>query len=346
MQIRAFFFWRAAFSAAEARWLATGITCRDTRCMHSWLILTGSLPASPSTLRVRIWRSLKATGCAPLRDGVYLLPATSSTAASFWASETALREAGCEAHMLEVTPRNSAQEGEFVARFDRREQYAELAQQLKEARRTLRSVGEPEARKELRQLGAQLEAIRARDFIGSPLAGPAAASLEALRREVAQRHSPGEPGERSGSVARWWIADVRGKPWATRARPWVDRLATAWLVRRRIDADARFRWLSPKGRCPVGAVGFDFDGAAFSHAGGRVTFEVVAESFALTDDAALMRLGELVHCVDIGGIPVDEAAGLEAVVRGLHRLHADDDALLEAALPVFDALHAAMGAAA
>jgi len=123
----------------------------------------------------------------------------------------------------------------------------------------------------------------------------------------------------------------------------VDRLACAWLIRRFIDHQARFVWLTdPAGSTPVprGALGFDFDGARFTHVGARVSFEVLIAAFGLEKDARLQRIAGAVHYLDAGGIPVPEAAGLESVLSGLRELHANDDALAAAAAAVFDALYA------
>lgn len=140
------------------------------------------------------------------------------------------------------------------------------------------------------------------------------------------------------------LADYQGRTWATRRRPWVDRLGTAWLVDRFIDRQPTFTWLADPKTCPKSALGYDFDGATFTHVGERVTFEVVAESFGLLEDPALQRLAGLVHCIDIGGIPVDEAPGFEMLIRGLQAQYSDDDALLAAALLAFDAFYAALKA--
>jgi hypothetical protein len=151
-------------------------------------------------------------------------------------------------------------------------------------------------------------------------------------------------------IARLDVRKFQGKRWATRARPWVDRLACAWLIRRFIDPQARFVWLTdpgdPAGATPAprGALGFDYDGARFTHVGSRVSFEVLAASFGLDADSRLQRIARAVHFLDIGGIPVPEAAGLEAVLSGLREVHADDDHLTLAAAAVFDALYAAPGA--
>ena len=85
-------------------------------------------------------------------------------------------------------------------------------------------------------------------------------------------------------------------------------------------------------------LGFDFDGARFTHVGARVSFEVLLASFGLEQDARLSRLGTVVHYLDAGGIPAPEAGGLEAVLAGLRELHADDNTLLDLACTVFDAL--------
>src|SRR6185295_1054419 len=132
----------------------------------------------------------------------------------------------------------------------------------------------------------------------------------------------------------------RGRTWATRRRLWVDRVASAWLIRRHIDPEARFRWLASPSACPKGALGFDFDGAAFSHVGDRVTFETLLASFGLDDDPGLARLGALVHQLDVGGEPVPEAVGFEAVLSGARERLDDDDALLAEMSVVLDSLYA------
>lgn len=310
--------------------------------MHDWLVLAASLPAKPSGLRVRVWRSLKATGCAALRDGVYLLPASAASATEVRALEQTIRESGADAHLLCLKARDAAQEKAFIARFDRSAQYAEFAQSLKLARASLAASGAADLRKSLRVLDQQLQSLVAIDFFPGKKSTTASAGLATLRAEVERRLSPGEPRSEGGRIERLRKESFLGKTWATRKRPWVDRLATAWLIRRRIDPAARIVWLDAAKKCPASALGFDFDGARFTHVGDKVTFEVVTEAFGLGDDAALKRLGELVHFIDVGGIPVDEAAGVETLVRGLQAQHQRDDDLLAAALPLFDSLHAAL----
>lgn len=312
--------------------------------MNTWLLLTATLPTHPSALRVRVWRALKATGAGTLREGVYLLPGTAPTAQALRDIEKLIHDSGADAHMLEVSARDAAQEATFQALFDRSDLYAELTQSIKEARKQIKTSAEADLHKTLRGLEQQLHAIRASDFFPGKACEKTCAALAALRQEVAQRLSPGEPSTRAEAILRLTLADFQGKTWATRKRPWVDRIATAWLITRFVDKAPRFVWLDDPKKCPKTALGFDFDGARFTHVGELVTFEVVARSFDLDTDLGLQRLGQLVHYIDVGGIPVDEAAGIETLVRGLQAQHPKDDALLAATLPLFDTLYAALAA--
>jgi hypothetical protein len=314
--------------------------------MIQWLILTATLPTHPSGLRVRVWRGLKATGAGALREGVYVLPASAPTAQALRDLEKTIVEAGAEAHLLEVRARDAAQEETFRSLFDRSELYAELLQSIKEAGKRIRGATEADLNKTLRGLQQQLAQIEAGDFFPGAQQVRAAEALAALGRAVALHLSPDEPAASQAEILRLSARDFQGRTWATRKRPWVDRLATAWLVQRFIDKKPAFVWLADARKCPKGAVGYDFDGATFTHVGDLVTFEVVARSFGLDEDPAVRRLGELVHCIDVGGLPQDEAPGLELLVRGLQAQHAGDDALLGAAIGLFDTLYAALRASA
>jgi len=311
--------------------------------MYALLLLT--LPTRPNAVRLRIWRTLKAQGAASLRDGAYLLPA--AEAPRFDALAAEVRAHGGSATVLATAPRDAAQADELAALFDRRAAYALWRDDATALRREAPRLAETEARRRLRAVADALEALRAIDFFPGTAAEQAREAMNALRTEIEQRFAGGEPrARRSRALPQLDARDFQGKRWATRARPWVDRLASAWLIRRFIDREARFAWLADIHRLPRGAIGFDFDGARFTHVGARVTFEVLAASFGLDADPALQRLGTLVRFIDAGGIPVAEAAGVQQVLAGLRAVHEhDDDRLLDAACGVFDALYA-RGAAA
>jgi hypothetical protein len=315
--------------------------------MTEWLALIVALPTSPSAVRVRLWRALKASGCGPLRDGVYLLPDRPDCAQVFDGLAQEVRQAAGDATLLEFAARDAKQQARFEALFDRSAEYRDFERDLARQRRELKSAAEAVGRRALRALAQRLDALRSVDFFGGDRGANVATALENLRIECEARWSPGEPAAQTvGRIERFDPANYQGRTWATRRRPWVDRLASAWLIARFIDPRARFVWLKPSAKPPKGSQGFDFDGATFSHLDGKVTFEVIAASFGLDGDEALRKIGEAVHYIDVGGAASEEAAGLEAMMRGLQAQHADDDALLAGALSVFDSLYAGLQGAA
>ena len=304
-----------------------------------WVLLLVTLPTQPGAVRLRLWRALKALGCAPLRDGAYLLPAARGAAFDPLVDE--VQEHGGMAAVFSLAERMPGQDEALRALFDRSQAYADWRASAQDLRRQCVGLGETAARRRLRALAEALQALHAIDDFPGPAADQARADLDALRHELDAVFSAKEPSARRGPVPRLDLHKFKGRRWATRARPWVDRLACCWLVRRFVDGNARFVWLRDPAQLPRGAIGFDFDGARFSHVGALVSFEVMAEAFGLAADAGLRRIGAAVHVLDVGGIPVPEAPGLETILAGLRELHADDDALVAASLPVFDALYAA-----
>lgn len=313
--------------------------------MTDWIVLTATLPTNPSGLRVRVWRALKATGAGTLREGVYVLPAEVPSALALRDLARTIADAGADAHLLELRARDEAQELDFRALFDRSDLYAELLQAVKDARKGVGKATEAELHKSLRGLEQQLQQIQASDFFPGKESARAVDAVTTLRREIELHLSPDEPSPTKAAVTSLSIEDYQGRTWATRKRPWVDRLATAWLIQRFVDKSPTFMWLPEPKKCPKSALGYDFDGATFTHVGDLVTFEVVAKSFGLDKEPALARLAQLVHYIDVGGIPLDEAPGLEMIVRGLQAQYEDDDQLLQAALGLFDTLHAVLKAA-
>lgn len=303
-----------------------------------WLLLILSLPGAQGTARVRIWRALKGLGAAVLRDGVYLLPAAPEYRQSLQAQAEAVRAAGGSAYL--VAFESPAEEtGPLQALFDRGADYADFVAQVQAFQDAAEQAEEVEARRQLAQLQRQFQAVAAIDhFPGKPREQAAQAMAQA-EAAFNRRFSPDEPKAVQAAVPQRERAQYRARRWATRARLWADRAASAWLIRRFIDPDARFIWLSDINACPEDAVGFDFDGAEFTHVDERVTFEVLLESFALADDPALRHLAALVHFLDVGGLPVPEAAGFAAILTGARARLSDDDSFLAEASRLLDDLY-------
>lgn len=306
----------------------------------AWLLLVVSLPTSGGTARMRIWRALKALGCMALRDGAYLLPAGAEGEQALQdLADECVREGG-NAWLMRVTPRTADEASEYRKLFDRTQDYAELRKGWKGVNRTIASSPPAELARLRRKLQREYEALRAIDFFPDETSADAESAWIKLGARIDRLVSPGEPHQSDGRIALLDRAEYQGRVWATRRHLWVDRVASAWLIRRFIDRAARFRWLASPADCPKRALGFDFDGAVFTHVGERVTFEALMASFGLESDAALLRLAAMVRVLDVGGEPVPEASGFEAVLAGARERLADDDSLLDAMSIVLDSLYA------
>src|SRR2546428_826816 len=179
------------------------------------------------------------------------------------------------------------------------------------------------------------------DFCASEAKSQAAAALAGLKASYQAMYPGGEPRASKRGLRQIDPARYQKRLWATRQAPWVDRLASAWLIKRFIDREARFAWIARPSECPKKAVGFDFDGAEFTHVKNRVTFEVLLASFGLDGDSALAAIGASVHYLDVGGIPVADAKGLETVLKGIKEKARDDDALLAEAMRILDLFYSA-----
>jgi hypothetical protein len=308
--------------------------------MDAFHALVLSLPTRNSTLRMRLWRSLKESGCGVLRDGVYLLPQARANGA-LAKLEDEIRSHGGFAMTLQVEPRSSAQLEELRKLFDRSEEYGTLARKIMEAKASLARLGARRAQTAMRRLERAFQRVSGIDFFAGEAKTQVSAALAELKASYASMYSGGEPRFSQRALRPHERARFQKRIWATRAAPWVDRLACAWLIRRFIDREAKFVWIARPSECPKKAIGFDFDGAEFTHVKNRVTFEVLVASFGLDNDPALTAIGAAVHYLDAGGIPVPDAKGLETMLKGAKEKARTDDALLAEAMRVFDLLYSA-----
>jgi hypothetical protein len=307
---------------------------------NSWLLFIVSQPGKSTTPRIRLWRLLKGLGAAVLRDGAYLLPYRDTLRQALEEQVLGVQTAGGVAYLLAVEP-ISETAMHFRALFDRSVDYATLLAAITQCRGSVAQATEVQVRRQLQQLRREYEAIVAIDYFPGPAQAQGTQALAEAEAAITRQFAPDEPQPVHAGIRHLERTAYRGKRWATRQRLWVDRVASAWLIRRWIDPEACFLWLKTPQECPADAIGFDFDGATFTHTDTRVTFEVLLASFDLVTDAALARLGVLVHSLDVGGAPVPEAAGFEAILTGARAYCVDDDQLLTAMTPVLNALYMA-----
>lgn len=309
-----------------------------------WLLLMHQIPPHPGYLRVKIGRRLSDLGAVAVKNSIYVLPRGDETREDFqWVRREIVAGGGdasvCEARFVEGLS------DEAVEALFREARAADYAALLQEARRLQGLLARPgkrgaEARSRvatalgrLRKRQAEVEAI---DFFRAngrdALAGLMAAIEGALR-------PPEAPQSEDPPVSP---ADFRGRTWVTRADLHVDRMASAWLIRRFIDPRARFRFTaSPRGKRAPAEITFDMFEADFTHEGDRCTFEVLVRRFGL-EDVPLRHIAEMVHDIDLKDAKFarPEAAGIDRLLAGLVRRHKDDAARLQEGSAVFDALYA------
>jgi hypothetical protein len=313
---------------------------------NRWLLLIHQLPAKPAYFRVKIWRRLQALGAVAVKNAVYALPANEQTQEDFeWLLREVL-EGGGEAMLCEARLVEGLSDQDVRALFNRArdEDYDALA---KEARSIGAELGEEPSREKRAELKGQLTRVKNRlaqvvgiDFFSADRRVPLEGLLAELesRVELARGESPeaslGDPDA---------LQSLHGRTWVTRQGVYVDRIASAWLIRRFIDPEARFKFVPAKGYKPApGELRFDMFDAEFTHQGDRCTFEVLLEQAGL-DDPALRAVAEIVHDIDLKDAKYgrDEAAGIASLIAGIARAHPHDEERLAQGVAVLENLYAA-----
>lgn len=275
-----------------------------------WLLFIHQLPPKPDYLRVKVRRRLQRIGAVALKNSVYVLPDRLDTREDFeWLLREVVGDGGeatiCRARMVAGT---TDADLESAFRRERNAEYAEIE----------REAGRGGSAERLRR---RLEGVMRNDFFEAP-------GRTAAERAIA------------GTVASAGTAPA-GATWVTRAGVFVDRIGSAWLIRRFIDPAARFRFVTDQQATNPGELRFDMFGGEYTHEGDSCTFETLLDRFGLSDPA-LAAIAEIVHDIDLKeeryGRP--ETPGIESVLKGI-ALGADDDGQrLERGFSLFDGLYA------
>jgi hypothetical protein len=305
-----------------------------------WLVLIHQLPARPSNLRVTIWRRLQQLGALALRNSVYVLPNTAETREDFEWLRTEIAGLGGTATVMATDVVSSHDAEELTEQFRERcrQDYQDLIRDIEKVLKGRRQGKRPAprlaARRQAQGLRERYSRIQAKDYFHADNGGRVAAVLRELELAASDVK---QTTVRSSAVSS---ATYRGKTWVTRMRPGIDRMASAWFVRKFVDAKARFSFVDSDARVQSGRVPFDMYGVEFGHKGSRCTMETLMNRFAV-DDPATVRLSQVVHDLDMkdGRYDVPECAAVGRLVDGLRQLYADDDELLAQGIILMDALH-------
>ena len=304
-----------------------------------WLLLIHQLPPKPDYFRVKIWRRLQRIGAVAIKNSVYVLPHTEQASEDFQWLRREIVAGGGEASVCQAAFVDGLSDGQIEALFraQRDAEYAELARAAGEVARESGGGGERESSGEMARLQRRLAEIAALDHFGALGRRAAEAALSRAR----DRH---KSAGRARTAAARPTRPLHGRTWVTRSGVYVDRIASAWLIRRFIDPKARFRFVAASdARTDPDELRFDMFEAEYTHEGDRCTFETLVARFGLTDPG-LAAIGELVHDIDCkdGKFGRSETAGLERMIAGIVRRHAGDEARLERGAAVLDDLYEAL----
>jgi hypothetical protein len=311
-----------------------------------WLVLLVSLPPASSRVRVGVWRKLKRMGAVSLKGAAWLLPETGETTELFQWLMQEIGTVGGEAALLHVDriePLDAAQLGGLF-RKERGAEYEAVRRSCEALLGSLFGRGTPSVQTLARvrtKLGVakrELDRVERIDYLRAP-EGEAARAF--FRRVEMKLGAIGERPKKAKAVRREGLPPLRSV-WVTRERPHIDRIASAWLVKRFYDAGARFVF-SEDPKAAKKAVPFDVLGAEFGHQGEDCTFETILKRLGLKD-RKLKAIAEMVHEADLrdGKFARAESAGLELTLQGMAATHPDDHDLLNAGMAVFDGLYAAV----
>lgn len=306
-----------------------------------WLLFVHQIPTRASNARVRTWRRLQQMGAIAVKQAVYVLPHTPETRERFEWLQAELRDAHGAVTLFAADAVDKWSDDALVEEFRkaRRAEYEPLATDMTSALKQLER-GRSRVRRRIpgtvtverfRQRLVEIERI---DYFGGAGRDEAAALLAQLESRLTA--APTSSSREQGLESR---AGFRQRVWVTRPRPGVDRMASAWLIRTFIDPDATFAFAADRGAVPDTAVAFDMFGVRLTHHDGRCTFETLCRTFDVRG-AAVEQLAALVHALDLeDGPPPADGPTMQALIDGLQRAHADDEALLAHGMTLFDALH-------
>jgi hypothetical protein len=311
----------------------------------NWILLIHQIPPQPGYLRVKIRRRLDRVGAVPLKQSVYLLPAGPQATEDFAWIAKEIRAGGGEAFLIQARFIDGISDPELVALFieARNREYEQIVNDAQDLAPTEEvPTGEDNAeeilglrhRKWLR-LQNRLQNAMALDFFGAPL--KAEAERAATRPPIRTI-----PEDRPGSVN---LSDLKGKTWVTRKGVFVDRIGSAWLIRRFIDPEARFLFVDPKEYEPrPDHLRFDMFEAEFTHEGDQSTFEVLVRRTGI-DDPALTAVAQVVHDIDLKENRYNrpETQGFQAMLKGLVRAQTDDDERIRWGHHLFESLYQSFG---
>ncbi|MES0873689.1 chromate resistance protein ChrB domain-containing protein [Sinimarinibacterium thermocellulolyticum] len=302
-----------------------------------WLLFLHTLPPKPDYLRVKVWRRLQALGAVAVKNSAYVLPSNERTREDFQWLQKEIEGLGGEASICAARFVDGLSDQQLRGLFNaaRNADYAQLTEDLRELQVSADvAETEDECRTRVRKLRKRLDQIVALDFFGAEGRDSATRLLTEINDALSRRSARGTAPNAG--------AQQRGRTWVTRKHVGVDRMASAWLIRRFIDPAAKLLFVDRDAPVVNGQLRYDMDDGDYTHQGDRCTFEVLLDRFGL-DDPALQLLGRIIHDLDLkdGKFREEETPGVSVLLKGIESGHADDDARIALSSQCFDAIYSA-----
>lgn len=321
---------------------------------HGWLVFFSSIPSRPVNSRVKIWRRLSRAGAVQLKGSVYVLPFTEEHVELLQRLVSEIAAMKGDAAFVRAQQIDTMPDAQIVELFNRRaaSDYQKVVKLLDAVERKLnvavQGTGGASARgltNQIAKIRRNFEEAQRTDFFHCESGKDLQQRITRAQNTLRSIAKPGKPGAMAVAVITpRSLADFAGRTWATSEKPFVDRMATAWLVRKFVDPGTRFAILEEgqAGRPSVDMVLFDVRDGDFTHVGDLCTFEVVMRAFALKDPA-LTKMAGIVHDLDLKDDRYQDpaAAGVEELLGGIRKAAHDDLDALERGMAVFETLYAA-----
>ncbi len=316
---------------------------------QEWLIIFYGVPSNPVSNRMKIWRKLAKAGAVQLKGSVYILPASEEHEEFLQWLIGEVKLMGGDGAFVRTPEIKTMPDNDIIRLFTMQvgEEYGRLERSLDVIERKVQSIRKGSRGEEGKRLANQaskivkeVEDIGKRDWFNSLSGKSIRKRMQAL--ESGLREAGKGFREDVVPIAARQKQDYQGKIWATRKKPFVDRMASAWLIRRFIDPKAAFRFIDERevDGLEASMVAFDIRGGEFTHIGDLCTFEVLVKAFGIKDKA-VKKIAEIVHDLDVKDdkYAKPEASGIEEILSGIRKTSRDDASALEQGMRAFEMLY-------
>jgi hypothetical protein len=316
-----------------------------------WLLFFYSVPSKPVSTRMKIWRMLTKSGAVQFKGSIYILPDSEDHYEFFQWLVSSVSTMKGEAAFVRIEKIETMKDADIIEMFNqnRAKDYRDigmrlddLADKIRAAKKFAGTVINKKFEDDMHKIEKDFQETGKTDFFHSDMRKGLEKRLNSINAALATLTGIVNKDPSVEIIARA-VADYQGKLWVTRKRPFVDRMASAWLIKRFIDKIPSFGFVDENDLAHVSmdAVSYDIMGGEFTHVGDLCTFEVLLKAFKL-NEKALDTIGEIIHQLDVNDEKYRNPAaeGLHEILDGVRRTARDDHEALEKGMNIMEMLYA------